>query len=126
MKNANIANIRTNVNGLFERWVALTQPLHKLTEAEGNILLEFLKKRHIYAKSIKDDDIIDKLLFSTENRREVMDKLGYAMGTFQNYMTTLRIKGVIIDNKINRKLIPNYEDGSDNFKLIYNFNVKNG
>ena len=64
MKNANVANIKTNVNGLFEHWVALTQPLHKLTDAEARILIEFLKKRHMFSNNVNDDDVVDRLLFS--------------------------------------------------------------
>jgi hypothetical protein len=126
MKNANIANIRTNVDGLFEHWVALTQPLHKLTDAESSIFLEFLRKRHLFASNVKDDNVVNKLLFSTDTRKEIMVSLGYKMGTFQNYLTSMRNKGVIQDNKINKKLIPNYEDGTNNFKLIFNFDIKNG
>ena len=42
------------------------------------------------------------------------------MGTFQNYLTAMRNKGVIQENRLNKKLIPNYEDGASNFKLIFN------
>jgi hypothetical protein len=126
MKNTNIANIRTTTKGLFEHWVALTQPLHKLTDAEAVILVAFLRKRYIYSSNVKDDDIVDKLLFSTDTRKEVMNELGYKMGTFQNYLTSMRVKGVINENKINKKLIPNFESGSDNFKLIFNFLINNG
>lgn len=126
MKNANIANIKTNdVLDLLEKWVALTQPLHKLTEAESAILLEFLKKRHVYHSNVKDERVADLLLFSTETRREIMDKLGYKMGTFQNYLSSMRAKGVIFENRINPKLVPSIEDGSKEFKLIYNFTIKN-
>jgi hypothetical protein len=124
MKNANIANIRTNVDGMFDNWVALTQPLHKLTDAESNILLAFLKKRYLFSCNIDSDEVVNKLLFSSETRKEIMISLGYKMGTFQNYLTSMRTKGVIMDNKINPKLLPNYEKGSDNFKLIYNFIIK--
>lgn len=126
MKNANIANIRTdNISDLLGKWVALTQPLHHLTEAESAIFLEFLKKRHIFHTNVKDDRVADMLLFSTETRREIMDKLGYKMGTFQNYLSSIRAKGVIFDNKINPKLVPNVDSDAKEFKLIYNFTIKN-
>lgn len=121
MRNANIANIRSTVNDLFEHWVALTQPMHKLTDAEAKILLAFLRKRYLYAGNIRDETVVNKLLFSTDTRKEIMEELGYKMGTFQNYLTTMRMKGVISENQINKKLIPNIEQGADNFKLIFNF-----
>jgi hypothetical protein len=126
MKNVNIANIRTdNILDLLGKWVALTQPLHHLTEAEGAIFLEFLKKRHLFYTNVKDSHVADLLLFSTETRREIMQKLGYKMGTFQNYLSSMRAKGVIFENKINPKLVPNIEADAKEFKLIYNFTVKN-
>lgn len=127
MKNANIANIKTNINGLFEHWVSLTKPLHKLTDAEASILVAFLRKRHLYSSNVKDESVVDKLLFSTETRKEVMDELNYRMGTFQNYLTSMRNKGVITqENRINKKLLPNFDGEGDNFKLIFNFTIKNG
>jgi hypothetical protein len=124
MKNANIANIRTNINGLFEHWVSLTKPLHKLTDAEAAILVAFLRKRHLYSSNVRDESVVEKLLFSTETRKEVMDELGYHMGTFQNYLTSMRNKGVITqENRINKKLLPNFDGEGDNFKLIFNFTI---
>lgn len=126
MKNVNIANIKTdNILDLLEKWVALTQPLHHLTEAESAILLEFLKKRHVFYTNVHDERVADMLLFSTETRREVMNTLGYKMGTFQNYLSSMRAKGVIFENKINPKLVPNVESDAKDFKLIYNFTIKN-
>jgi hypothetical protein len=121
MKNVNIATIKTNPEDLFEYWVALTQPLHKLTDTEALIFLQFLRKRHQYMIHIKDEELVDKFLMSTETRREIMKELGFKMGSFQNYLSSMRSKGVIDENRINRKLIPNYEDGSNNFRLIFNF-----
>lgn len=127
MKNVNIANIKTNnIFDLLEKWVALTQPLHKLTDAESAIFLEFLKKRHVFFSNVKDDHVADMLLFTTETRKEIMDKLGYKMGTFQNYLSSMRAKGVISENKINKKLIPNVEADATEFKLVYNFTIRNG
>jgi hypothetical protein len=116
-----VATIKTSEDKLFDYWVAVTKPLHKLTEAESVIFLKFLKKRYQYMIHIKDEDIVDKLLFSTETRKEIMDEVGCKMGSFQNYLSSMRAKGVILDNRLNEKMIPNYEIGSDNFKLIFNF-----
>lgn len=121
MKNANIANIRTDVNDLFAHWVALTQPMHQLRDAESKILLAFLRKRFELSRDILREDILDQILFSTEVRREIMDSLGHKMGTFQNYLSAMRAKGVISESGINPKLIPNIEHGAGNFKLIFNF-----
>ena len=125
MKNTNVATIKTNEEKLFEYWVVLTKPLHKLTDAESAIFLKFLNKRYQNMQHIKDEAIVDKLLFSTETRKEIMDEIGCKMGSFQNYLSSMRAKGVIKDNKLNKKMIPNYDLGSKDFKLIFNF-VING
>jgi hypothetical protein len=123
MKNVNTANIKTNPNDLFEYWVELTKPLHHCTDTEAAILLAFLRKRHMYVQQVKDESIADRLLFSTETRKEIMKETECKMGSFQNYLTSMRNKGIITENRINKKLIPNFEEGSKNFKLIFNFIV---
>lgn len=126
MKNANIAHLKSkNINELLKSWLVLTRPLHKLTEAEETILYCFLRKRFEFAESVSNDDMVDKLLFSTDVRKDVMEELGYKMGTFQNYLSSMRAKGVISENKINKRVIPNFKKGDKSFQLIYNF-VING
>jgi len=45
------------------------------------------------------------------------------MGTFQNYLSSMRAKGVILDNKINKKMVPNIAIGDKKFQLIFNFTI---
>jgi hypothetical protein len=77
----------------------------------------------MYVQQVKDESIADRLLFSTETRKEIMKETECKMGSFQNYLTSMRNKGIITENRINKKLIPNFEEGSKNFKLIFNFIV---
>ena len=124
MKNANIAHLKSkDINDLLEKWLLLTRPLHKLTEAEEKILLCFLRKRFEFLDAVGNEDVVDRLLFSTDVRRDIKNELGYKMGTFQNYLSSLRSKGVISDNKINSRMIPNMRAGDKSFQLIFNFTI---
>jgi len=124
MKNVNIAHLKSkDIPDLLQKWLLLTRPLHKLTEAEEKILFTFLRKRFEFKAEIDSDDIVDRLLFSTDVRGDVQHELGYKMGTFQNYLSSMRTKGVILDNKINKKMVPNIAVGDKKFQLIFNFTI---
>lgn len=125
MKNANIAHLKSkDISDMLSKWLLLTRPLHRLTEAEEKILWCFLRKRFEFLASTDNIEIVNRLLFSTDVRKDVQEELGYKMGTFQNYLSAMRSKGVISeDNKINNRLIPNIKPGDKNFQLIYNFTV---
>ena len=124
MKNVNIAHLRSkDINEMLSKWLLLTRPLHKLTIAEEKILHCFLRKRFEFMASTSSNEIIDRLLFSTEVRRDIQDELGYKMGTFQNYLSAMRTKGVIFENKLNKKMIPNIKLGDKTFQLIFNFTI---
>lgn len=108
---------------MLSKWLLFTRPMHKLTEAEENILHAFLCKRFEFMKSTTNEDIIERLLFSTDVRKSIQDELGYKMGTFQNYLSSMRAKGVIFENKLNKKMIPNIKPGDKQFQLIFNFSI---
>jgi hypothetical protein len=124
MKNVNTAHLKSkDINDMLTKWLIITRPLHRLTEAEEKILYCFLRKRFEFSKDVSSDEIVDRLLFSTDVRKDIQDELGYKMGTFQNYLSSLRAKGVVFDNKINKKMIPNFKIGDKGFQLIFNFTI---
>ena len=43
--------------------------------------------------------------------------------SFQNMMTQLRKKNVIINGEISSRFIPELDLNTKNFKVIYNFNI---
>lgn len=124
MKNANVAHLKSkDLNDLLKKWLLFTRPIHKLTEAEETILYCFLRKRFEFSASVNSEEIVERLLFSTDVRKDIMEELGYKMGTFQNYLSSMRGKGVISENKINKKIIPNIKLGDKSFQLIFNFSI---
>jgi len=100
------------------------KPYHKLRAKEIEALSLMLYYRYELSREIKDPDMVDMILFSTQTRNKIREDLG-GMGqkVFNNLLTSLRKKNIISkENKINHVLIPNMTE--DGFKLIFDFEVK--
>lgn len=125
MENVNIKRINVDVKQLFTYWLTFLKPYHNLRQKEIEALSVFLYYRHKLSEEVLNKSLIDKLLFSPDVRKNIMAELGIkSTYVFNNLLTALRNKGVITrDNKIAEVLIPNFTHGSDNFKLVFNFEV---
>jgi hypothetical protein len=124
MQNINVKTLSVNNKKFFIYWLQFLKPYHKLRNKEIEMLSLFLVKRHELSQKIKDDELIDKLLFDKNIKAEIRKEMEYTTyQVFNNMMTSLRNKGAIINNKINKGLIPNYNNETKNFKLIFNFNI---
>lgn len=125
MENINIKRINVDVKQLFTYWLTFLKPYHNLRQKEIEALSVFLYYRHKLSEEVLNKSLIDKLLFSPDVRKNIMADLGIkSTYVFNNLLTALRNKEVITrDNKIAEVLIPNFLPGSDNFKLVFNFEV---
>lgn len=121
--NLNVKTLRVSEEMFFQRWLEFLKPYHGLRQKEIELLSLFLHKRYQLEKVIKDDKILTKMLFDTEVRNEIRDKLNYSSSQILNNMiSSLRTKNIIDkDNNINKGLIPNLS--GKNFKLVFNFNI---
>lgn len=119
----NIVEVRTGVDtGFFKWWCTFLHPLINLTGRETDVMASFLKQRHELAKSITDPAILDRMVMSQETRRKVMRECGVTQEHFYVVMSNLRKSGVIVDGRINPRLIPNLrDDGSGYFQLLILF-----
>ncbi|AGO48987.1 hypothetical protein N356_gp095 [Cellulophaga phage phi14:2] len=125
MKNETVANINTNFNGLIRKWVSFTHPFHKLAPQEQETLTALLIFYFKFKKTIKDEDVVWKMVFDYDTRAKMGVMINSKDYTLQNNLTKLRKKKVLKDNKVVPNFIPNIEPDCKNFKLIYNFTVKN-
>lgn len=120
----NIKRIHTDKKSIFRFWLEFLKPYHKLRAKEIEALSLMLYYRYELSREIKDPDMVNMVLFSTQTRNKIREDLG-GMGqkVFNNLLTSLRKKSIISkDNKINHFLIPNMSE--DGFKLIFHFEVK--
>jgi hypothetical protein len=125
MENVNIKRIQVDVKQLFTYWLTFLKPYHNLRQKEIEALSVFLYYRYKISEEVLNKALIDKLLFSPDVRKNIMADLNISSTyIFNNLLTALRNKNVITrDNKIAEVLIPNFTPGSDNFKLVFNFEL---
>jgi hypothetical protein len=124
LSNMNIKRIHTDKKSIFRYWLALLKPYHKLRQKEIDALGLMLYYRYELTREIKDIEMVDMILFSTQTRAKIREDLGdMGQKVFNNLLTSLRKKKVITkDNKINPVLIPKMSE--EGFKLIFDFEVK--
>jgi len=125
MGNISVKRIKTDEKKLFLYWLVFLKPYHGLRQKEMETVAVFLYYRHKLESEVLNKELIDKLLFSSDVRKNIMNELGMKSSyAFNNMLTSLRKRGVLSkDNIILPSLIPNFIAGSDNFKLIFNFEV---
>ena len=121
----NTIRIPTSLKGnFFKIWLESLKMLHGLTSREMDILAAFLKKRYEFSQKISDPDILDKFLMSEEIKAQIRDECNITVPHFQVVMTKLKKERIVVDNKINPKLIPMVKPGSKNFQLLFYFELE--
>lgn len=73
---------------------------------------------------VKSKVLIDELLFNTQTRKKIQREMGIKSCAFNNLLTALRKKNMIVDNSLNPKIIPIVENDFKNFKFVYNIEIK--
>lgn len=125
MKNSKVATINIRIKDLFKQWLEITKIFHNLRDQEINILALLLYNHYKLKKEITNEKILWKLVFDYDVKMEIEEELNIKGQSLRNVLTALRKKGVIQDNKISKVFIPEIEEESDNFKIIFNFNIIN-
>ena len=121
----NVIRIPTSLNSKFFRyWFEFLQPFHKLTEREIDVITSLVKQRYELSKVIKDDEILDRVTMSEDTKRKVREECNMTLPHFQVIMGKLRRNGLIVNNKINPRFIPNIREDSGTFQLLLLFELK--
>jgi len=107
----------------YEKWFQILKPIHKLNATEIRVLSTFCKFREELGRDIKDSELLDEYLFSVETKAKIREECGLSASGFQVSMHKLRRAGVIADNKINPKLIPNIKDNTG-YRLLLWFDYR--
>ena len=123
--NLNIARIPTSWSdkrrNFFRIWLELMRPMHKLTSKEIEVLAAFLQKRLELSKSIIDNNILDQTLLGTEIRKQIREELNLSATHFHVIVTKLKKAGIIVNNRINKRYIPNIKGDTESYKLVFLF-----
>ena len=121
----NVVRVDTSLDGdFFMHWFQYLQPIHNLTNREMEVITCFVKKRYELSKVISDNEILDKVTMGEDTKKKIREELGISPINFQVIMSKLRKSGVIENNVINSKYIPNIREGEDSFNLVIHFNLK--
>lgn len=109
----------------FRFWCIMLRPFVNLTNREIDVVSSFLNQRWELSKKIDDPGILDTMLMSETTKAKVLAECNITQSHFYVVMSNLRKNKVIVDNKINPRLIPNIrKDDNGCFQLLVLFKDK--
>ena len=114
-----IIKIPTTEEKIFRQYLEIFNPIIKLRSKELDVLSQLL----YFNDKLKDipEEHRNKILFDYDTKKEMQNKIGLSGAYFDNCLSILRKKGIIINNK----LIKNFLFYPDkDVKLTFNFVIK--
>ena len=122
--NTTVVGITTPLDwNFFRHWVNFLAPLHKLNKRDADITASLLYRRYQLSQVIFNDEVLDAVLLSTEQKKLTRDEFGLSQQNFQVIMAKLRQKNVIINGRINKRFIPSVTKDADEYRLIIHFRI---
>lgn len=126
MRNTKIATLNVTIKDFFRQWLLVTRHFHKMTEGEIDLAALLLFYHYEFQKDITNDSVVWKVVFDYDTKLKIREELDITDNILQNRLSQLRRKKVIVDNKVSSYFIPSVEEGAENFKVIFNYNIKHG
>ena len=123
MNNSKTANLNVTLKNLFFRWLDITKSFHNLNNQQQRVLALLLYYHYQYKKETTNNKILWTIVFDYDTKMKIKEELDMNDNSFQNMMTQLRKKNVIINGEISSRFIPELDLNTKNFKVIYNFNI---
>ena len=111
-----------SLQGFFEAYFDMLKPIHKLSSKEIKLIATFVRFRHELSKTVLDPDLCDEYMMTQDVRNKIRTECGMSKQSFRIHMVNLRKNKVIINNRINPKLIPNMSDDGS-FRLMLYFDI---
>ena len=107
----------------FKKWLEFMLPFHHMTPKEMDIVSAYLYKRYELSAAIKDNDLLDRVTMGSDFRDEVRSLCDMSLNQFQVLLCKLRKRGVLVNDRIHQKLIPNLvaDNNTGTFKLLLLF-----
>lgn len=110
----------------FKKWLEFILPFHHMTPKEMDIVSAYLYKRYELSAAIKDNDLLDRVTMGSDFRDEVRALCDMSLNQFQVLLCKLRKRGVLVNDRIHPKLIPNLvvDNNTGSFKLLLLFDFE--
>ena len=125
--NCNVASIRVeNPNtsyDFFFYWLDFLRPFHKLTSVETKILAAILHERFILSKVVTDDKLLDRIILNKDSRKKYIETCHINSNNLSVTLSSLKEKGVIKDNRMNMRFVPNIKHDCTHYEMVLNFNI---
>lgn len=135
-------------NRIYEHWLMFVNPIYNLSQKEIVFLACLLKRYNQISSSIDETQytspvhifesdqskktnishkeyLVNQILFSTDSRKEIKSELGIKNNYFDVLLNKLRKHNVIVDNVIDKKIVPNFDVKGKAFTLLVYFDFKN-
>ena len=123
----NVIRIPTKIGmEFFKKWLEFILPFHHMTPKEMDIVSAYLYKRYELSAAIKDNDLLDRVTMGSDFRDEVRALCDMSLNQFQVLLCKLRKRGVLVNDRIHPKLIPNLvvDNNTGSFKLLLLFDFE--
>tara|TARA_R100000278_G_C5450958_1_gene157390 strand:+ start:490 stop:837 length:348 start_codon:yes stop_codon:yes gene_type:complete len=101
-----IIPIKGDIPKSMKAYLQILNPVLKLKDKEIEVLSNFLS----IWQSNKSKENLDKMLFSTPVRKLVRKQIGMSEASFNNHITMLRKKKMIVDKSINPSILKGIND----------------
>lgn len=121
--NSKTATLNVTLKNLFFRWLDITKSFHNLNNQQQRVLALLLYYHYQYKKETTNNKILWTIVFDYDTKMKIKEELDMNDNSFQNMMTQLRKKNVIINGEISSRFILELDLNTKNFKVIYNFNI---
>lgn len=122
--NTTVVGITTPLDwSFFRHWVNFLAPLHKLNKRDADITASLLYKRFQLSQVIFNDEVLDAVVLSAEQKKLIREEFGLSPQNFQVIMAKLRRKNVIVDGKINKRFIPMITPDAEEYRLLIHFRI---
>lgn len=121
LSNTTVVAVNTGRNtDFYMHWVEFLSPLHGIRQADKPLLAELLRRRDAITRKCPDD-MADDILFSQPSRVSIRETLGVTRSYLNVMLTHLRRCGAIKGGRLNPRLVPRFNGGEDDYKLIVHF-----
>lgn len=118
-----IINMNIEPKKLFNMWLEISKPFHRLKPQQQSILALFLYHHFKLKQDVTNSKILNKMLFDYDTKHEISEELGIDTQAIRNALTVFRKKGLVIDNTLSKSIIPKFTKEDKEFQIIFNFNL---
>ena len=118
--NKNFCKVIEVTDNFYKNWLLLINTFFGMTYREIDLAALLLETYVEIRRNVANEDIANSILFSTQYRKQIKEKLALRGDYFDVLLNKLRKHNVIIGNKINEKIMPKFNGNS--FVLIIAFN----